>query len=75
MKRLPLLVLLTTALVALPPTGALGAKATNGRIVFSRYDPQVDDTYTYIVESDGSVQPLIPAFTSVAPIGVPTVSE
>jgi len=33
----------------------------------------VDDTYTYIVESDGSVPPLFPAFTWIAyqrPYGV-----
>ena len=68
MKRVSvLLVLLATVLVTLPPNGALGTTKSNGRIVFSRYDPAVDDNYTYIVESDGSVQPLFPAFTSGSP--------
>jgi Tol biopolymer transport system component len=61
------LVVLASVLVTLPTSGALATTTTNGGVVFSRYDPQVDDSYTYIVESDGSVQPLFPAFTSGGP--------
>ena len=67
MKRVSALVLLAAAIfLGVPPTGAAGT-ANNGRIVFSRYDPEVDDNYTYIVGSDGSAQPLFPDFTSGSP--------
>ena len=67
MKRVSALVLLAAAiLLGVPPNGAAGT-ANNGRIVFSRYDPEVDDNHTYIVGSDGSAQPLFPDFTSGSP--------
>src|SRR5215212_9510054 len=66
-KRLALLFsLLAAALFVIPPSSASGT-GTNGRIVFARSDPEVDDNFTYIVGSDGSVQPLFSEYPSSAP--------
>ena len=68
MKRVSVLLgLMATILVGLPPNGAAGTATTNGQIVFSRYDPEADDNYTYIVDADGSAQPLFTEFTSGGP--------
>src|SRR5205085_3040508 len=55
------------ALTAMPAAAKV-AGTTNGRIAFSRYDPTVDDSYTYTANPDGSnPQQLFPAFTSGEP--------
>src|SRR6266498_4822773 len=62
------------ALFAIPA----GAKppGANGRIVFSRFDPAVGDTFTYTVNPDGShVQQLFSAHPSNTPHWSPDGSE
>src|SRR5689334_20790573 len=53
-------------------SGGGGAQAkpagTNGEIAFARYDPTLDDSVTYTVNSDGTnMRPLFPQFASNAP--------
>jgi TolB protein len=69
MKRLSLVLACLSTLVLgwLPSTPVAGATPQNGRIVFSRNDPQVDDSFTYIVRSDGTVRPLFPDYPSGSP--------
>lgn len=48
----------------------------NGEIVFARYDPAVDESFTYTANPDGShVQPLFPDFQSDSPHWSPGGSE
>ena len=56
MHKLIVLTLVTgvatlAALTAMPAAAKVGA-TTNGRIAFSRYDPTVDDNYTYTANPD-----------------------
>jgi Tol biopolymer transport system component len=69
MKRLSLvLVCLTTLVVGWSPSQVMAvAPPENGRIVFSRFDPEADDSFTYITTSDGNVRPLFPDYTSGSP--------
>ena len=62
MKRLSLvLVCLSTLVLGWAPSGAAGgATPRNGKVVFSRYDPKVDDNYTYIARADGTARKLFP---------------
>ena len=72
MKRTALLltVLASLNIAAASPTAA-NTQPANGRIVFSRFDPAVDDSFTYIADADGSVRPLFREFTSGAPTWAP----
>ncbi len=58
MRTLIRLGLVAACLAVLPATSASTAAAnpagTNGRIVFGRYDPTVDDTVLYTINPDGS---------------------
>jgi Tol biopolymer transport system component len=69
MKRFALFLALVTSLVVGPlqPTATAATTQSNGRIVFSRFDPAADDSFTYILGSDGTARPLFPAFTSGSP--------
>lgn len=69
MKRIALLVTLLTSLALTPalPNAAADTTPSNGRIVFSRSDPAVDDNFTYILGADGTARPLFPDFTSGSP--------
>jgi dipeptidyl aminopeptidase/acylaminoacyl peptidase len=71
MKRLAVvLACLTTVVLGWAPSHA-AAGATrlngNGKIVFSRYDPDVDDNFTYIVRADGTARKLFADFPSGSP--------
>ena len=69
MKRTSLVLacLATIVLVSAPSNATADGTPQNGRIVFSRFDPAADDSYTYITRSDGTVRPLFPDFTSGSP--------
>jgi len=62
MKRLSLvLACLTTLVLGWAPThGAVAATPSNGKIVFSRYDPDIDDNFLYIARADGTARKLFP---------------
>jgi hypothetical protein len=67
MKRIALLFALVTLLVVLVSPAAARSTPTNGRIVFSRFDPAADDNFTYMVGADGSVRPLFTEYTAGSP--------
>jgi Tol biopolymer transport system component len=68
MKRTALLLMLLTFLAVVPvPTVAATTTPSNGRIVFSRFDPEADANFTYIRDADGSVRRLFPAHPSDSP--------
>src|SRR5436190_22922041 len=73
MRRLTLLLASLLTLVAwlgvapLLPLATASTTRVNGRIAFSRFDPQADDSFTYILSADGSVRPLLPEYTSGSP--------
>jgi Tol biopolymer transport system component len=59
---------LTTIVLGWAPSNATAdATPDNGRIVFSRFDPEADDNFTYIARADGTVRPLFPDYTSGSP--------
>jgi Tol biopolymer transport system component len=68
MKRTALFFMLLTFLAVVPvPTVTATTTPSNGRIVFSRFDPEADDSFTYIRDADGTVRPLFPDFTAGSP--------
>ena len=69
MKRTSLVLacLTTIVLVSAPSNATADPTPENGRIVFSRFDPEADDSYTYITRADGTVRPLFPDYTSGSP--------
>lgn len=72
MKRIALFVATLTSLTSLlfpllSPAAVARTGPIDGRIVFSRFDPNVDDNFTYITNAEGSVRPLFPEFTSGSP--------
>jgi Tol biopolymer transport system component len=79
MKRSAGVVVAALAVFAFVGTsGPAGANVfgSNGRIVFGRYDPAVDESFTYTANPDGShVQPLFPDFQSESPRWSPDGSE
>jgi len=69
MKRMSLVLVCLTTLVLgwLPSDAAAVTTPANGEIVFSRYDPNVDDNFVYIASSDGTVRPLFPDYPGGSP--------
>jgi Tol biopolymer transport system component len=69
MKRTSLVLacLVTIVLASAPLNAAADGTPENGRIVFSRFDPAAEDSYTYITRADGTVRPLFPDYTSGSP--------
>ena len=63
-----LLPLVAMVLLALPPSSSAVTTPANGSIVFSRYDPRVDDSFTYIVDATRRAQgrPSEPALPAAA---------
>jgi Tol biopolymer transport system component len=68
--------LLILGLVGGSPTAGAKVAGSNGRIAFSRNQPDSDDTVTYSANPDGSdLQQLLPGFTSSTPRWSPDGSE
>ena len=69
MKHLSIVLACLSALVLgwAPSKAAGGATPQNGEIVFSRFDPEAEDNYTYIARADGTVRKLFPDYTSGSP--------
>jgi TolB protein len=68
--------MLIIGLVGTSPSAGAKVAGTNGRIAFSRYDPETDDNIAYTANPDGSdEQRLLPGFTSSTPRWSPDGSE
>jgi Tol biopolymer transport system component len=68
--------LLIVGLVGASQSAGAKVAGTNGRIAFSRYDPETDDNIAYTANPDGSdEQQLLPGFRSSTPRWSPDSSE
>jgi TolB protein len=69
-----LLAIVLVALGALPAAAKVGGQ--NGRIVFTRFDPNTGDGFTYTISATGGTpQPLFPLFNSGSPHWSPDGTE